>query len=480
MARNLNDGKDLAEFCIQQAMDGGSQYADARFVKVNSKGFVYRNGEPVSGGTAPSAGIGVRVLVDGNFGFSAFNTLDKETAKSAVETAIKVARNGKRKTPIDLGDPISTKVTWSVPAKQRVDDVDLDTLMGTIAEINKRLVGLASFSVLMAPSIGQQYLVTSEGTEISSEKPYISLMLILIAKGAHGSEQRFLDMTQVGGWERVHEANLIDLAEFEAKRIQEVADKAIAVKELMDGPVDMVVGHEVAGIIAHENVGHPSEGDRIRGREGAQAGESFWRDLTIGESRVGSDVVSVSDDPTIPFTGGFYEYDDEGVKSRKRELIKNGIINEPLLNREFGTQFGTGSNGAARATHYNREPIIRMANTFFEPGDHSFEELVEDIKLGVYMTTFTEWNIDDRRYQSKYTGCEAFLIKNGEVTDTRVYRPVLEVTSVGLLSSIDAVSKNLNLAFPATCGKGDPMQGIPVYAGGGELRMRNIRLGGVG
>ncbi len=480
MARILNVGEDIVDHCIRLAQDQGAEYADARYVRLNSKGIVYRNGEPISGGTEPSAGIGIRILVNGSFGFAAFNLLDRETASNAVESAIKIAKNAKRKEPIELGEPVSIKAQWSVPAKQSIEDVDLDTLMGTMREINKGLTGLASYSVIMSPSVLRQYLLTSEGTEITSEKPYITIMLVLAAKGDHGTEQRYIDMTQVGGWERVKEAKLIELAELEAKRIQNVADKAVEVKELMDGPIDMVVGSEVAGIIAHENVGHPSEGDRIMGREGAQAGESFWRDLKIGESRVGSNVVSVSDDPTIPFTGGFYEYDDEGVKSRKRELIKNGVINEPLLNREFGVRFGLGSNGAARATNYNREPIIRMANTYFEPGDYSFEELIEDVKLGVYMTTFTEWNIDDRRYQSKYTGCEAFLIKDGEVTETYVKRPVLETTSVGLLTSIDAVSKELRLPFPATCGKGDPMQGIPVYAGGGELRIRNIRLGGVG
>jgi TldD protein len=96
------------------------------------------------------------------------------------------------------------------------------------------------------------------------------------------------------------------------------------------------------------------------------------------------------------------------------------------------------------------------------------------------MRTFQEWNIDDRRYQSKYTGSEAYLIRNGEITETMVRRPVMETTSVGLLTAIDAVSKVMSLEFPATCGKGDPMQGVPVYAGGGQIRFRNIRLGGVG
>jgi TldD protein len=112
-----------------------------------------------------------------------------------------------------------------------------------------------------------------------------------------------------------------------------------------------------------------------------------------------------------------------------------------------------------------------------KPGDFTLEELIEDVKRGIYMLSFTEWNIDDRRYQSKYVGFECYLIENGEITDTMVRRPVMELTSIGLFSSIDGVSRDLNFDFPGICGKSDPAQGVPVYAGGGCLRMREVRLG---
>jgi len=116
-----------------------------------------------------------------------------------------------------------------------------------------------------------------------------------------------------------------------------------------------------------------------------------------------------------------------------------------------------------------------MANTYFTGGDLTVEELVEDIKRGVYMISFTEWNIDDRRFQSKYVGSECYLIENGEITDQMVRRPTLETTTVGLFSSIDGVSKEVRFDFPGICGKSDPGQGVPVYAGGGVIRMRNIK-----
>ncbi|MDH4213860.1 MAG: TldD/PmbA family protein [Candidatus Thorarchaeota archaeon] len=476
----MKHGKDIAEYCIQIGQDLGCNYVEARYVKDLTRGLAFRNGEPVSGGFSPTEGIGVRVLVDGNMGFATFDRLERNLAKESITTAYRMAKNAKRKVPIDLGEPVVNRAKWKMAAKQPLNDVDIDTMMEFTSELNKQMTGLASYVVMFNPRVIDKYIVTNEGAQIEGQQSYILLFSVLTAQAQGGSEQKFMDLTLAGGWERIKESNLIENVKMEVENLKRAAEKAKKIDELMSQPVDMIVGPEVAGIIAHENVGHPSEGDRIMGREGAQAGESFWRDLKLGESRVGSEEVNVSENPTIEKTSGYYLYDDEGVKSRKRELIKNGIINEPLLNREFGTRFGKGSNAAARASAYNREPIIRMANTYFEPGNYSFEELVEDVKLGVFMRSFQEWNIDDRRYQSKYTGSEAYLIKNGEVTTTMVKRPVMETTSVGLLSAVDAVSKNLTFDFPGTCGKSDPSQGVPVYAGGGEIRFREIRLGGVG
>jgi TldD protein len=480
MAINLEQGKDMAEFCIEFGRSLGGDYVEARYVSHLVRGLAFRNGEPISGGVVPTSGIGLRILINGNFGFASFDRMEKELAKETIQSTVKMTRNSQRKNPIDLGDPISNKATWRVDEKQKLADVDVEDIMVAANEMNSYMQGLPTYVLSINPSMMDKYFVTSEGTEITGHYPYITIFQSMTATGDTASEQRFLDLTQCGGWERIKEGRVIEQVEDEVIRVKKAASEAKKIPDLMDGPIDMIVGSEVAGIIAHENVGHPSEGDRILGREGAQAGESFWRDLKIGESRVGSDFVTVSEDPTIPNSAGFYLYDDEGVKARKRILIKNGILNEPLLNREFGVRFDTNSNAAARASAFNREPIIRMANTFFEPGDYSLEELVEDVKLGVYMRSFREWNIDDRRYQSKYTGSEAYLIKNGELIDEMVRRPVMEATSVGLLSAVDAVSHNLDLKFAGTCGKGDPSQGVPVFAGGPEIRFRNIRLGGIG
>ncbi|MFN3622242.1 MAG: TldD/PmbA family protein, partial [Nitrososphaerales archaeon] len=230
----------------------------------------------------------------------------------------------------------------------------------------------------------------------------------------------------------------------------------------------------VVGLVAHESSGHPAEADRILGREGAQAGESYLKKDSLG-LKIGSSEAYVSDDPTIPHSMGFYLYDEEGVKARKRRLIEGGIIREYLHNRATAHTFSTKSNAASRSVAYNREPIIRMANTYVEPGDYTFEELLEDVKLGVYIKSFMEWNIDDIRMNQRYVGLEAYLIEQGDLKEG-VKAPILEITTPKFWSSVDARGRDLQFKA-ASCGKGDPMQGAPVWTGGPHIRLRRIKLG---
>jgi len=465
---------DLAEFGIDYAQQNGATYAEARVINGFKTSFFMRNDTLLSGSKTPWEGIGFRILVDGGLSFCSVDKLSKKNVSSVLDLGLKMARVSNPKEKIDFGEPVTTEAKWKIDYKEDLADVSNETIIDLLKELDRKSEehSINNRTYIFESNRYKKYLVTSEGTKIHADLSMLRYFAIYACKGTLDTEQKMVDLTRTTGWEGTK--TWIDSLDHECKTLAKVA---LSPAKKLTNKVDFVISPEVAGIIAHENCGHPSEGDRIMGREGAQAGESFWRDLKLKESRVGSDHVTLCDDPVIPGTGGYYLYDDEGVKARKRVLIKEGIINEPLLNREFGAKFGLGSNGSSRAENYNREPIIRMANTYFEPGDFTFEELVEDIKHGILMNGFTEWNIDDRRYQSKYVGQECYLIEKGEVTDTLVRRPALEITSVGLFSSIDGSTKELSLDFPGICGKSDPGQGVPVHAGGGFIRMRDITLG---
>jgi TldD protein len=470
----LSDAKDLTEFGLEYAQNCGANYVEARLIDGARIVFFLQNGNVMSGAELPWQGIGFRVLVNGGLSFVSVDKIEKKAIKRAIDSGIKMARTSNPSEKIDFGEPVSNQAKWEISVKEKIPDVDTDTMLELLMEMDRVAENhnINTRANVFEAQSSNKYLVTSEGTKIEANLSMLKYFGILTAKGLLDSEQRFVDLTRSTGWEGTR--TWLEEYDDQCARIAKVASQD---NNRFTGKVDFVVGSEVVGIICHENCGHPSEGDRIMGREGAQAGESFWRDLKLGESRVGSNHVTILEDPTIPKTGGYYLYDDEGVKARERVLIKNGIINEPLLNREFGVKFGLGSNGAARSADFNREPIIRMANTYMAPGNFTLEELVEDVRHGIYMLSFTEWNIDDRRYQSKYVGFECYEIKDGEITDVMVRRPVMELTSIGLFSSVDGVTKDLNFDFPGICGKSDPGQGVPVHAGGGMIRMRDIRLG---
>jgi TldD protein len=474
---------DLVHHGVDYGDAQGAKYVELRYVNYVMDGYTTRNGAILTAGLTETAGIGIRVLANGGIGFVATPKLEKSEIEKAIKTAIRLAHCSKRKTPLAMSEEPPVQTKWKVPVKTPFADIAAEDKLNQILKTDKALVDAFDEKtfpyriILLSLETQKKYIATNEGTQVESDYSLVRYASLLTAQGEKGTEQRSLSRGTTGGWEIFESPQLIENFIEEGKKAKEVADKAETIT--FDKPVDVVVGPEVAGIIAHENCGHPSEADRIQGREGMNAGESFWMEIDVGSARVGSPAVTVIDDPTLPKSGGFYLYDDEGVKARPRYLIKEGIAHEMLHDRISAAKSGVQSNGSSRATNYDREPIPRMANTYIAPGDHTFDEIIEDIKLGVYLYSFTEWNIDDRRYQSKYVGSYARLIKDGEITDTFVRRPVLELTSRGLFDAVDACSKGFT-AEMAFCGKSIPMQAIPVWtAGPNAMRMRNIRLGGV-
>lgn len=479
----MENGKDLTDYAINFGSSKKVGYVEARFIESRDESYAERNGIILGGGIKQLRGIAVRVLVDGGMGFCSTAKMNKNAIEEIISDAIKLAKASKRKTPITFSEEKTVQTKWKTSIKQRFEDVPIEEKHKFLIDFDKRLNKefrrkLPTRTSLLDLYSDSKYIRTGEGSKVESENYIISIHSMNTAKGKMGSEQRVLSLGGTCGWEWIKEQD-IEKTIFEDN--EALVQASLNAVEMTLGKLDVVISGEVSGIMAHENVGHPSEADRIMGREGAQAGESFYIDIlnegTLGEIKMGSEMVTIIDDPTLPGSSGYYIYDDECVKARPRYLIKNGYLNELLLNREFASKYNTKSNAAARAINYKREPIPRMANTYFARGEFEKDELFEDIKNGIYMKSFTEWNIDDRRFQSKYVGLEAYLIKNGELTDTMIRRPSLELTTFGILKSVDAISKDFDTSH-AYCGKGDPSQGVPVWTGGPHVRMRNIKLGG--
>ncbi len=466
---------DLVDFAVDYARQKGATYAEARWERQQREEFLLKNGVLDALLVNDDAGIGVRVLAGGGLGFAATNSVAKADIKAVVDDAVRMARSAGRKHPIEFAREDAVVTNWSVREAKPFAKVPVEDRIEEVTQIDRELMAMgikipARFFDQTCQRI-HKYFANSEGSRIASYSPRWRIFYYLTVVHDGQAEQTSQNYGWSGGWEGSSEVRTLERTLEEAKSMVNSLEKGTKSPE---GTMDLVVGPQVTGIASHESCGHPSEADRILGREAAQAGKSFITPKSIGE-RVGSPVVNVVDDPTVEHAIAYYPYDDEGVKARRRYLYKGGIINEFLQNRETAAVLGARSNGAARAVHYNVEAIVRMANTFVEPGDHSLEELIEGVHHGIYMKSFMEWNIDDKRYNAKYAGREAYMIENGEL-GAPVRNTVIELTTPTFWGAVDAVGRDLELHHAGFCGKSDPGQSLDAALGGPSMRLRNVHL----
>ncbi len=442
-------------------------YAEVRYEKTLINNLVMKNGNIDAVNVEKDKGISIRVLYDGGIGFVSTN--DPKDINDLIKRAVKMAKNNKSK--LGLSEEKTYKDRWEVKQKKKIEETDLEWKIEYLQDLDRKImetnVNIPARIFELDDKLIEKEYVNSDGTKISAYHPKIGFFYFVTVVGKT-VEQGYKQFGYSGGYEAFEFWDLENIAVEEVKGLNRVANEG---KEAPKGKMDLLCGPEVTGIAVHESCGHPTEADRIMGRESSQAGESFIKEALIGEM-IGSEYVNIAEDPTIEHSYGYYKYDEEGVKARIKYLYKKGKINEFLHSRETAYKMGIQSNGAARASSYDREPIPRMANTFFVPGDYTLDELIEDIKFGIYMKSFTEWNIDDKRYNQRYIGRESYIIENGEIKDP-VKRPVLEITTPGFYKAVDAAGKDLEFTA-GTCGKSDPMQGLDVWMGGPSIRLRNV------
>ncbi len=467
----------LLERAVDTALSLGASYAEARFHGFKGFQFSSINGDIVGIGRVAWEGVAVRVIAGGGMGFASTGSLDWESIKGAVERAVAAARaagRGRRE-PVRLSEERLGRASYRVAEKRPLSSVPDEDKPGFILELagvepgEYRGMKVSSVSIHYSDGVEHKVIVNSDGAFVESWTPRVMAFYNIAGSSGERSGNKWGEVGGVGGLEVLEDQGF---AEALKRDLEGLRVSLVEARGPPKGVIDVILHPEIVGLSLHESIGHPSEADRVLGREAAQAGLSYRIDL---KGRIGSEVVTVIDDPTIPGSSGFYLYDDEGVPARPRVLIDRGELAELLHNRETAAVFGVKSNAAARALDYASEPIVRMANTYLAPGDYSFEELVEDVKEGVYMKSYMEWNIDEYRSVARYVGLEAYRIEKGEIKEP-VTGVVLEISTVDYYSKIDAVGRDLKF-YAGMCGKGEPMQPLPVWFGGPHIRLRGVRVG---
>lgn len=410
-------------------------------------------------------GAALRVLMNGAWGFASVGTLDTETLTNAVSDACKMAKaaSSRLKTPIKL---IETKaVEDKVLVKTRKDPakIPIEDKINTTLTMSNTILGydsrVKSCTIDYLDLTGTSYFINNEGTYIAQDKLYVWSRILATATEADIFTFSREEIGSTAGYEIFD----VETPEIVGERVAKRAVEQLKAKPPKGGTFPVVLGPNVVGVFVHEAFGHLAEADLTL--SGSVLSDKLGK-------KIASDVVTFYDDGIIEGAFGSFKYDDEGVPAQKTILVKDGVVVGLMHNRETAHKFNTKPTGNARAEDFRFQPIIRMRNTFMEPKDHSFEELVEDIEFGYYLKSFRGGQANlDGTFQVGVQ--EAYEIVNGEVGEP-VRNASISGNTLETLLKVDAVGKDFEL-WPGRCGKG---QTAFICDGGPHIRVKEVLVGG--
>ncbi len=459
--------QDLADKAVKYAIDNGAQYCDIRAEQQERKSALIENGEIEYVGTKEDKGIGIRVIKKGVWSFfSITNPNSFEEIKNEINNALKnslhYAKNKKDK--IELYPSSVNKIKIEYPVLKKPE---LEELIKIGYECNKIILDTPRIiKSIVNPwyTNNSRYFVNSEGSEIIQN--FTDVIVEMVATAHESGLTQSINITEGGrgGIEQISNENKIQQS---AQEIALKASQLIDAKPAKEEKARVVMNPDFVSLLTHEILGHPSEADRVLGKEMAWAGGAWWKGK-IGE-KIGSEKLNVFDDPTIKESLGWYYFDDEGVKTKKTTLVKNGILMNHMQNRETAKIFNTFPTGNMRATNYRFMPLIRMACTCIGNGDWNVDEMIKEVKNGYLVSNMKIPSIDMKRYNWSISCQYAQKIENGEVTD--LLRDVIVMgTAPDFFKSIDACGNDFTVRPITNCGKGDPMQSMIMGNGGPTIR----------
>jgi len=476
--------KDYTNRALNLAQLKGATYADIRIVRRENESITVKNGQVEGLSIGQSQGFGVRVVVDGAWGFASSSRLNNDEIDRVVGLAVQVAKASAlvRREPVRLDPPRAIVATYKTPVKIDPFTIPIERKVEMLMAADANMRKVKGVRVAESGTEALRELKTFASTEGS----YIEQEIIETGGGlectavAEGDVQKRSYPNSFGrdqvtkGWEHIESLDFPGHAE----EIATQAVQLLTAKPCPSGVTTVILGATQLALQIHESCGHPIELDRVFGTEASFAGTSFLTTDKLGAFRYGSDLVSITADATIPGALGTFGYDDEGVPAQRTPIVKNGLFVGYLTDREHAARLGQASNGTARADGWNRIPLIRMTNVSIEPGTWKFEDLVADTDDGIYMETNKSWSIDDKRLNFQFGTEIAWEIKGGKLGAMLKNASYTGIT-YEFWRSCDAVcSKDYWTVWGTpNCGKGQPMQVAHTGHGAAPARFRNVRVG---
>ena len=476
--------RDIAERALDTAVVGGAAYADCRLVQRSVQILEVKNGVLANTALHEDEGVGVRVLVDGAWGFSGVDRLDAASIDASVGRALRIARasgrlnphpvrlaplapqRGEYRTPVEV-DP------FEIPLDRKADLLlSADAAMARVAEVTVRQCSLEFvrehrvFASTEGSLVDQTIIESGGGLDATATSPdEVQSRSFPNSFGRH---------QLCAGFEAVEAMDLPGNGE----RIAAEAAALLTATPCPAGVMTLILDGTQAALQVHESCGHPTELDRALGSEAAFAGTSFLTPDLAGSFRYGSEAVTIAADATVPGGLGTFGWDDEGVPAQRTVLVDHGIFSGWMSSRETAAAIGTTSTGTMRADGWSRIPLIRMTNVNLEPGTSSLEEMIATTEHGVYLETNRSWSIDDRRLNFQFGTQSGWEIRDGRRVRL-VRNPLYRGITPEFWRSCDAVAgpAEWRLWGVVNCGKGQPGQVMHVGHGAAPCRFRNVSVG---
>jgi TldD protein len=451
---------------IQEAIKHSrADYTEIRIEERETTRISYRGKElENAGGNIDKGGI-VRCLVRGHgWGITTFNNLDDLNKK--VTQAYECARVAQSETPIELAETEPVQDSISAPMKRDFRDVSMNEKKALVEKYNQILLSSSDKVIdTMAAymdNFTRMTFASSEGTFIEEERPSVAVVTLAVTRDGDNVQQAHESHAGPFGFEFVMDQDEL------ARKAARHAVELLSAKPVEGGQYTVVADQGLAGVFIHEAFGHMSEADFVYENPKAQ-------EMMVLGRRFGPDILNVIDGGSVLDLRGSHKYDDEGTPSRRNTLIKDGILVGRLHSRETAAKMGEKPLGNARAINYRFQPIVRMTNTAIENGATSFEDMIADIKLGIYACDAYggQTALENFSFSSGY----AYMIRDGKIAEM-VKDVILAGNLFTTMMNIDAIGNDFKWHMSAGgCGKGNQSP-LPVGMGAPHIRIQNVTIGG--
>jgi TldD protein len=475
---------DLAQRALDTAVQAGADHADIRIVRRREQSAIVKAGRVDGLSLDETEGFGVRVLVDGAWGFASSGRLDGPEADRIAGLAVRIARASARhlRRRVELDDRPPAHGRYETPFEEDPFEVPLDRTLDVLLQAERSMAAVEGITTSRADYHAFREWKDYHASDGShTEQVVTHVGASLEANAAADDDVQRRSFPESGGYRAAGYEHIrgIDLVQ-QAPRVAAEAVELLSAPLLPPGRRTIVLHPSQLYLQIHESCGHPTELDRVFGTEAAYAGTSFLTtDKLDAGFRYGSDAVTLVADATTPGGLGTFGWDDEGVAAQRVALIDGGIFSGYLSSRETAPRIGRSSGGAVRADGWSRLPLIRMTNINLEPRPGmSFDDIIEDTDDGLLFMHNRSWSIDDRRLNFQFAVEMAREIKDGKLG--QLFR---NATYTGITprfwGSCDAVAdeRSWQLVGVTNCGKGQPGQGMHVGHGSSGARFRDVEVG---